>query len=84
MIWWKRPSLWAAASAFAVLIANAGGLAIGDDGIGYQAISDSIRNGEGLGYFLEPRLTIWPPGWPALMALVSSGLWSLGINSSWT
>lgn len=71
MIWWKRPSLWAAASAFAVLIANAGGLAIGDDGIGYQAISDSIRNGEGLGYFLEPRLTIWPPGWPALMALVS-------------
>lgn len=71
MTWWKRPSLWAAASAIAVLIANAGGLAIGDDGIGYEAISDSIRTGNGLGYFLEPRLTIWPPLWPALMALIS-------------
>jgi len=69
--WWRRPYVWALASALAVLVANVGGIAIGDDGVGYQAIADSLESGNGLGYFLERHLTIWPPGWPALMALVA-------------
>lgn len=71
MTWWRRPGEWASASAAAVVIGNLGGLAIGDDGVGYQATADSLLNGNGLGYFLEPKLTIWPPGWPVLMAAVA-------------
>lgn len=69
--WWQRPYAWAAASAVAVLVANVGGIAVGDDGVGYQAIADRLLAGKGLGYFLEPELTIWPPGWPLLMAAVA-------------
>ena len=61
----------AAGSAVLVLIANLGGIAVGDDGVGYRAIADSILAGEGLGYFLDDPLTIWPPLWSALMALVA-------------
>ena len=61
----------ACASAAAVLVANLGGIAVGDDGVGYTAIADSLLAGDGLGYFLEDPLTVWPPLWPALMALVS-------------
>ncbi len=71
MTWWRRPYVWAIASAVAVVLANVGGLAVGDDGVGYQATADSVLHGHGLGYFLEPHLTIWPPGWPLLMALVA-------------
>ncbi len=63
--------LLALASAVCVLIANASGIASGDDGVGYRAIADSLLAGDGLGYFLERPLTIWPPLWPALMALVA-------------
>lgn len=58
-------------SAAAVGIANASGISIGDDGVGYQAIADSLAAGHGLGYFLEDPVTVWPPLWPSLMALVS-------------
>ena len=51
-----------------VLVANSQGIAAGDDGVGYRAIADSILAGDGLAYFLEEDLTIWPPLWPALMA----------------
>ncbi|MGB3412328.1 MAG: glycosyltransferase family 39 protein, partial [Microthrixaceae bacterium] len=61
----------AAASFAAVLIANASGISIGDDGVGYQAIADSLARGDGYGYFLERPVTVWPPIWPGLMALVS-------------
>lgn len=54
-----------------VLLANASGIAIGDDGVGYRAIADSILAGDGLGYFLEDPLTVWPPLWPAAMAVVA-------------
>lgn len=54
-----------------VLVANASGLAVGDDGVGYRAIADSLLAGDGLGYFLEDPLTIWPPLWPALMAALA-------------
>lgn len=62
----------AAASALGVLIGNSRGIAIGDDGVGYTAIADNLSAGEGLGYFLEPELTIWPPAWPAAMSLIDT------------
>ena len=71
MNWWRHRYTWATVAFIGVVIGNSGGLAIGDDGVGYEAVSTSIRTGHGLGYFLERPLTIWPPGWPALMALVS-------------
>ena len=71
MTWWRRRYAWAIVALVGVLVGNLGGLAIGDDGVGYQAVADNLRSGSGLGYFLEPELTIWPPGWPALMAFVS-------------
>ena len=61
----------AALGTIAVLIANVGGIAIGDDGVGYRATADSLLRGDGLGYFLERPLTVWPPVWPWLMAAVS-------------
>jgi hypothetical protein len=60
----------AAMSTLAVLVANASGIATGDDGVGYRATADSLVAGDGLGYFLEQPLTVWPPVWPVLMALV--------------
>lgn len=61
----------AACSAGLVMLANIGGIAMGDDGVGYRAIADSLLAGDGLGYFLEDPLTIWPPLWSALMAFVA-------------
>lgn len=57
--------------ALAVLVANVGGIALGDDGVGYRATADSLLRGDGLGYFLERPLTVWPPVWPWLMATLS-------------
>ena len=65
-MWWI-----ALGSAAMVLVSNASGIASGDDGVGYRAVADSLLAGDGLGYFLEDPLTIWPPLWPALMALVA-------------
>ncbi|MCB1256700.1 MAG: hypothetical protein KDB26_06325 [Microthrixaceae bacterium] len=61
----------AVVSAIAVGLANANGISIGDDGVGYRAIADSLLAGDGLGYFLERPVTVWPPLWPALMAFVA-------------
>lgn len=70
----RRPR-WLAAlalgSAALVLVANLGGIAVGDDGVGYRAIADSLLAGDGLGYFLDDPLTIWPPLWSALMAFTA-------------
>ena len=63
--------LLALASVVAVALSNLNGLAIGDDGVGYRAIADSLLAGNGFGYFLERPVTIWPPLWPALMAVVA-------------
>lgn len=57
--------------ALAVLISNVSGIAVGDDGVGYRATADSLLDGHGLQYFLEHPLTVWPPLWPSLMALVA-------------
>jgi hypothetical protein len=69
------PARWvpwiALASFVAVLIANAQGIAVGDDGVGYRAIADSILAGDGLSFFLEEEVTIWPPLWPALIAFIA-------------
>jgi hypothetical protein len=64
-------ALLAAAAALAVLIANVAGIATGDDGVGYRAMADSLLAGNGYGYFLEDPVTVWPPVWPVLMALVA-------------
>jgi len=58
-------------AALVVIVTNLHGIATGDDGVGYRAIADSILRGDGLGYFLERPLTVWPPVWPALMAAVA-------------
>lgn len=68
-IWSVRVA--ALVSAVAVAVANISGISIGDDGVGYQAIADSLVSGHGLGYFLEDPVTVWPPLWPAAMALVA-------------
>lgn len=66
------PVVWllAVASVLVVLISNVSGIAVGDDGVGYGALADSLAAGDGYGYFLEHPATIWPPLWPGLMALV--------------
>jgi hypothetical protein len=64
-------ALLAAAAALAVLITNVAGIATGDDGVGYRAMADSLLAGDGYGYFLEDPVTVWPPVWPVLMALVA-------------
>lgn len=70
-LWQHWVGVLAAVSALAVLVGNVHGIATGDDGVGYRAIADSLLAGDGLGYFLERPLTIWPPLWPALMAAVA-------------
>ena len=50
---------------------------LGNDATSYVAIADRLaRHGE-LGYFLEHRLTLWPPGWPATLAFFE---WAFGIR----
>lgn len=66
---WALPL--ALASAVAVLVSNVSGIAVGDDGVGYRATADSLLDGNGLQYFLERPLTVWPPLWPSLMAAVA-------------
>ncbi|MFZ4669197.1 MAG: hypothetical protein ACOYML_07860, partial [Microthrixaceae bacterium] len=41
---------------------------VGPDAVSYIAVADSIRNGDGLGFFVERPLTTWPPLWPLLLA----------------
>jgi len=65
-VWWL-----ALAGSVAVAISNVSGIAMGDDGVGYRATADSLLRGDGLGYFLDRPLTVWPPAWPASMAFVS-------------
>src|SRR6478609_2816419 len=54
---------------------------LGNDATSYLAIADRIAAGRGLGYFLEPKLGLWPPGWPALLA---GPKWAFGINPQYT
>jgi len=41
---------------------------VGPDAVSYIAVADSIRHGDGLGFFIERPLTTWPPLWPVLLA----------------
>lgn len=67
----RRITILAAATSFvAVLVANASGLAISDDGIAYLSIADHLSAGKGLGYALETRLTTWPPLFPVLLSWI--------------
>lgn len=58
-------------SGFLSLLTNLGGIASGDDGVGYTAMADSILDGRGVAYFLEDPTTVWPPLFSALMAAVA-------------
>lgn len=65
-------AVWAAGVAGCVLtwVAAKGTLpGIGNDATSYVAIAERANDGGGLGYFLEPTLALWPPGWPAVLAV---------------
>lgn len=55
-------------AALAVLTARGTRPVVGPDAVSYVAVADSIRAGEGLGFWLERPLTTWPPLWPATLA----------------
>ncbi len=42
--------------------------AVGPDAVSYLAVSNSIRTGGGIAFWLEDPLLTWPPLWPALIA----------------
>lgn len=66
------------AAAAVTIVAAKGGLpGLGNDATSYVAIADRIAKHGQLGYFLEPQLALWPPGWPAVLAL---GEWLFGIT----
>ncbi len=54
---------------------------IGNDAASYVAIADRLAARWRLGYFLEPKLALWPPGWPATLAV---GRWTLDLNPATT
>ena len=54
---------------------------IGNDATSFVAIADRIAAGGRLGYFLESKLALWPPGWPATLAV---GRWAFDINPATT
>jgi hypothetical protein len=54
---------------------------IGNDASSYIAIADRLAAGGPLGYFLEPKLGLWPPGFPALLALPR---WLFDVNPALT
>lgn len=50
------------------------GPGLSPDAIAYSSIAESIRDHGELGYWLEPRVSSWPPLYPALLATVSTVL----------
>lgn len=73
-----RAVIWAGVlGAVLTIVAAKGNLpGIGNDATSYVAIAQRLNDGRGLGYFLEPVLALWPPGWPAVLALFDR----IGIN----
>jgi hypothetical protein len=60
---------------------------IGNDAVGYIAIADRFARSGHLGYFLEPKLALWPPGWPVTLGVfrwafdLSPAITALWINA---
>lgn len=60
---------------------------IGNDAAGYIAIADRFARTGHLGYFLEPKLALWPPGWPVTLGVfrwafdISPAITALWINA---
>lgn len=46
--------------------------AVGPDAVSYLAVSNSIRTGGGIAFWLEDPLLTWPPLWPLLIAGLTS------------
>ncbi len=54
---------------------------LGNDATSYVAIADNLARHGHLGYFLEQHLTLWPPGWPAVLAFFE---WAFGVRPQTT
>ena len=68
--------------AVATLVAARGWFpGIGNDATSYIAIADHLAAGKGLGYFLEPKLGLWPPGWPLVLA---GPKWAFDVDPQYT
>lgn len=65
------------AAAVTIIAAKVQTPGLGNDATSYVAIADNLAKHGHLGYFLEPKLALWPPGWPAVLA---SGEWLFGIT----
>ena len=64
-------AIWVAATVTALLtliVARFTHPAVGPDAVSYLAVSNSIRTGGGIAFWLEDPLLTWPPLWPALIA----------------
>jgi len=65
------------AVALTVVAAKGGLPGLGNDATSYVAIADNLAKHGRLGYFLEPQLALWPPGWPGLLA---ASEWAFGVT----
>ena len=66
-----------AAAALTVVAAKLAHPGLGNDATSYVAIADNLARHGRLGYFLEPKLALWPPGWPAVLA---GSEWAFGVS----
>ncbi|MDZ7733872.1 MAG: hypothetical protein U5R31_13145 [Acidimicrobiia bacterium] len=58
----------AIAVGFLLLGASSHGIGMNTDSVGYQALADNLANGD-LGYWGDPDFVVWPPLFPALLAV---------------
>jgi hypothetical protein len=54
---------------------------LGNDATSYVAIADRLAAKGQLGYFLEPKLGLWPPGFPGVLAFFR---WAFNLNPAVT
>jgi hypothetical protein len=59
----------AAVAAVLVLVATRHGPGASTDSVGYVAAARNLAAGRGFAYFSGETLTVWPPGYPALLAV---------------
>lgn len=60
------------AAALALLASRMSHPGVGPDAVAYIGVANSIRDGNGIGFWLENPLVTWPPLWPMLIA---AGTW---------
>ncbi|MFG0259125.1 MAG: glycosyltransferase family 39 protein, partial [Phycisphaerales bacterium JB041] len=68
------PAAWMVATAaacsalLALVAARVTSPGVGPDAVAYLGVANSIRDGSGIGFWLEDPLVTWPPLWPMLIA----------------